>query len=125
MGCMVRDWRLIDIMSYEIMLAYEPEDYNDDLPEAVTAEFRIGLSHTSNWPCFGVLALDFICTLEWSIDTLPDDPMTIFQRFRDRISTLRGFGIRRTDAVAGSLPVFAWQAHEWVEAWRCPFEATG
>jgi hypothetical protein len=112
--------RLEADMSYEIMLAYERDDCTDDLPQAVADELRIGLPHTTNWPCFGVLALDFIRTLEWRVPSLPDDPMVMCQRFRDAVPTVRGFAIYETDAPAGSLPLFAWQAHNWVEAWKPP-----
>jgi hypothetical protein len=107
-------------MPYEIMLAYERDDCTDDLPQAVADELRIGLPHTTNWPCFGVLALDFIRTLEWRVPSLPDDPMVMCQRFRDAVPTLRGFAIYETDSPAGGFPLFAWQARDWVEAWKPP-----
>src|SRR5215204_6294543 len=107
-------------MTYEIMIAYERKrgDY-DALAQRVADELEIGEPHTTNWPCFGVTALDFTRTLEWTIQFLPDEPIVICQRFRDRVPNVHGFAVYRSDARPGTLPLFAWQDHEWVERWTC------
>lgn len=107
------------------MLAYEREreDYGDRLAQGVADELQIGEPHTTNWPCFGVEALDFIRTLEWTVELLAEEPITMCQRFQDRVNDVRGFAVYRSDARPGSLPLFAWQDRGWVETWICPFLA--
>ncbi len=110
-------------MTYEIMLAYErePNDYDDALARAVADELHLGFPHTTNWACFGVDALDFVRTLEWTVVSLSEEPIAMCVRFRDRVNDVRGFAVYRRDARPGSLPLFAWQDRGWVETWICPF----
>ena len=110
-------------MAYDILLAYERQSSgleDDELAESVIGE----PAHSSNLPWFGVLALDFIRTLQWRVETLSAAPQELCERLRDSVPNLRGFTVLGEGCSASSdahFPVFTWRDEEWVAHWRVPF----